>query len=307
MARSRNIKPGLCKNEDLAECSIWARYLFACLPMWADREGRLEDRPARLKMEIFPADNVSVEPLLQELASHGTPVFIVRYQNSGGRFIQITRFTEHQSPHYSEKPSIIKPPALPESEWHKEHKTPRVLLEDSGKSTGIKRGSQPPDSLIPDSLIPDSLIPDSLIPDSGLPQASPSATPRRRKRADGAPPKSAETFNAYSSAYRERYGVDPVRNAKVSAQLCQLVQRLGTTEAPAVAAFYVQHSGMLYVRGKHPVDLLVRDAEGLRTEWVTGRKVTDTEARQADRTQATGNAFAPLIAEAERREVDANQ
>jgi hypothetical protein len=48
----------------------------------------------------------------------------------------------------------------------------------------------------------------------------------------------------------------------------------------------------------HSVDLLLRDAETLRTQWATKRQVTSTQALQADRTQTTANAFAPLLAEA---------
>lgn len=84
--------------------------------------------------------------------------------------------------------------------------------------------------------------------------------------------------------------------------LAMLLNRLPIDEAPGVTAFYVGHNRGLYVSAKHAVDLLLRDCEGLRTEWATGRSVTDTEARQADRTQATGNAFAPLIEEARARE-----
>ena len=73
MARSRNIKPGFSRNEDLAECSVWARLCFALLPTLADREGRLEDRPKRIKGDLFPFDNVDVDPLLADpdrLARH---------------------------------------------------------------------------------------------------------------------------------------------------------------------------------------------------------------------------------------------
>lgn len=111
--------------------------------------------------------------------------------------------------------------------------------------------------------------------------------------------KSAKTWDAYSVAYANRYGVDPTRNAKTNSLLCQLVDRLGDIEAPHVAGFYLGHSATLYVRSKHCVDLLVRDAEGLRTEWATNTKVTDTKARQADRTQANGEVWNKLISEAD--------
>lgn len=146
MARARNIKPGLYKNEDLAECSIWARYLFPGLWMLADREGRLEDRPKRIKGELLPFDSQDVEPLLRELVTRG---FILRYQIDGASYIQILKFKEHQTPHYTEKPSAIKPPPLQETRRH-------IAQENSGSDAGIKSGPLPPDSLIPDSLIPES-------------------------------------------------------------------------------------------------------------------------------------------------------
>jgi hypothetical protein len=107
-------------------------------------------------------------------------------------------------------------------------------------------------------------------------------------------------WDAYSAAYRERYSVDPVRNAKVNGMLASFLTRVPQEEAPAIAAFYVGHGKSLYVSARHCVDLLLRDAEGLRTEWATGRKVTDAEARQSDRTAATGDQVNRLLDEARR-------
>jgi len=104
MARARNIKPGFFKNEDLAECSVWARLLFPGLWMLADRDGRLEDRPKRIKGEIFPFDSVEVDPLLNELVEWG---FIRRYTAGGKKCIQIINFVLHQSPHSTEKDSDL--------------------------------------------------------------------------------------------------------------------------------------------------------------------------------------------------------
>jgi hypothetical protein len=80
---------------------------------------------------------------------------------------------------------------------------------------------------------------------------------------------------AYSDAYQRRYGAEPVRNAKVNAQLAQFVGRVGAPEAPSIAQFYVSHQGQFYVRAMHTTDLLLRDAEKLRTEWATGRGVAE--------------------------------
>lgn len=116
MARARNLKPGFFTNEDLAECTPWARLCFAGLWTLADREGRLEDRPKRIKGQLFPFDTVDVVPLLAELAAHH---FIQRYEAPGGlELIQINAFLKHQNPHHREPPSILPPPQSPGLNGH---------------------------------------------------------------------------------------------------------------------------------------------------------------------------------------------
>jgi hypothetical protein len=107
----------------------------------------------------------------------------------------------------------------------------------------------------------------------------------------------AAVWMAYSDAYEARYSQPPVRNAAVNGILKQIVNRLGD-EAPDVARFYVGHNKSFYVSCSHAVQALLKDAEGLRTQWANGRQVTHTQASQADRTQSNFNAFAPLLAEA---------
>ena len=169
MARARNIKPGFFKNEDLAECSPWARLCFAGLWTLADREGRLEDRPKRIKGELFAYDTVEVAPLLVELQDFG---FIERYRNSDGSFIQISKFLEHQTPHYSEKPSVIKPPNFQESHPSDETKNLGTLQEDSKKDVS-SRGVRNP--LNPDSLNPDSPIAEVIPPANAGLSSTPAA------------------------------------------------------------------------------------------------------------------------------------
>ncbi|WP_198320783.1 HNH endonuclease [Azohydromonas aeria] len=112
MARARNIKTGFFKNEDLAECSPWARLLFIGLWQLADREGRLEDRPKRIKAELFAFDSIDAEPLLAELERFG---FVLRYQVKDMRLIQVVNFAKHQNPHHREPASEFPPPAsMPE-------------------------------------------------------------------------------------------------------------------------------------------------------------------------------------------------
>jgi hypothetical protein len=143
MARSRNIKPGFFLNDELAECEPLARLLFAGLWCIADREGRLEDRPKRIKIEVLPYDNCDVDELLNQLAKQG---FILRYEVGGNRYIQIVNFLKHQNPHKNEVKSVIPPPLENNREMY------RSAPEISGEEQE-KHSTNPADSL---NMIPDS-------------------------------------------------------------------------------------------------------------------------------------------------------
>jgi hypothetical protein len=93
-------------DEDIGDLSFESRWLFAGLFTQADREGRLEDRPRKLKVEVMPYDDVSIEDLLRELTEAR---FITRYQVEGKRYIQIRTFHKHQQPHHKERDSVIPP------------------------------------------------------------------------------------------------------------------------------------------------------------------------------------------------------
>jgi hypothetical protein len=105
------------------------------------------------------------------------------------------------------------------------------------------------------------------------------------------------TWQAYGRAYQDRYGTPPIRNARVNSQIRQFVRRLPLDEAPAVAAFYLGHAGAFYVRRMHDFGALLTDAEKLRTEWATGRQMTQTRARQQDRAGHTLSLVDEILAE----------
>ena len=107
MARSRNIKPGFFQNDELAECGIESHLLFAGLWTIADKEGRLRDRPKRIKASCLPYYQTDIDSCLEQLWNAG---FIVRYEVGGERFIQIENWHKHQSPHHKEIESEIPQP-----------------------------------------------------------------------------------------------------------------------------------------------------------------------------------------------------
>lgn len=159
MARARNIKPGFFANEDLAECEPLARILFAGLWCLADREGRLEDRPKRIRAELLPYDSCDADDLLNQLQSRG---FILRYSHGEGRFIQVLKFNSHQNPHIKEAKSSIPAPGLPVAATTTDGAATTTAPDEHGAST-VQAPDQhqkiPAESGFSDSLIPDSLTP----------------------------------------------------------------------------------------------------------------------------------------------------
>lgn len=198
MSRTRLIKPALFENELLGQMDGDTVLTFIGLWCIADREGRLEDRPLRLKAKLFPYRQVSIENALSQLASGG---FLIRYQVNGEPFVQIVNFEKHQHPHHKEQSSEI-PPA------------PENLLTKEGRSTDIaptKESCCPSFSLnqipSPDSL---NLKPSS--PDGeqevGIAHAIESNASKPRKAKPS--PESDPDFAAFWEAY-------PVKIAKSEA------------------------------------------------------------------------------------------
>jgi hypothetical protein len=280
------------ENEFLAELSPLDRLLFVYLWMLADRDGRLEDRPKKIKAKALAYDpEADVDTMLNDLQSRG---FLVRYAVDGRKFIQIVNFSKHQKPHSNETKSEIPP-------------CPQELLSmvESYCAHGDEDCEEDVEALGPcisDSLIdrltdsPIALVPN---PPAGSSVAKRNDRPRPEPKAESP---ASETWRVYAVAYFGRYRTEPVRNATVNSQMSNFVKRIGQEESPAVAAWYVSHNGRYYVQNCHPVSAMLKDAEKLRTEWATRRQVTAAEAVQADKTQTNLNSFGPLIEEARARE-----
>ena len=182
--RARNIKPGFFENDLLVEMPFEFRLLFIGLWTMADKSGRLEDRPKKIKMCVFPADDVDVNRGLTELHRYG---FIERYEIDGLKFIQVVNWKKHQKPHHTEKESVIPP--CPNGD---------CTVNPRNHNGGNR----------PDSLIPDSLIPDSLIPDSGLLDNKSGSQPDGAKKKTPAktPAVYSQDFEAFWEAYPARNG-----------------------------------------------------------------------------------------------------
>lgn len=110
MARIRTIKPEFWTHEILTECSMSSRLLLIGLLNFADDNGNLYRSPKKIKMQIFPAENIDCEPLLLEMIAHG---ILMEYSCSGQDYLCIVDFKNPESPLYqviNRKSKCVIPP-----------------------------------------------------------------------------------------------------------------------------------------------------------------------------------------------------
>ena len=149
MGRIRSIKPEFFFDEELAELPAQTRLFFIGLWNQADRRGRLEDRPSKLKAQILPYEKADADALLASLQ----PKFLVRYEVEGRKYIFIKAFEKHQRPHHTEVESCI--PAyggeVTVSSPLQDGENPPVLkeavLKEKGKEIRVDDSSTPPNGL----------------------------------------------------------------------------------------------------------------------------------------------------------------
>jgi hypothetical protein len=126
MARIRTIKPDFWTDEKIVEISAFARLLFIGLWNFADDYGRMEFSPRRIKMQIFPADNLDISALFGEIMGELVEVYTVENKE----FLQINGFEKHQKvdrrnpSKFPRSPQV--PPISPDSH-------PEIPLEGNGR------------------------------------------------------------------------------------------------------------------------------------------------------------------------------
>jgi len=284
----RSIKPEFWSSEQIAECSTNARLTFVGLWTFSDDNGVHPAKPKTLNAKLYPFDSFTAEEVAAWIGELVAAGLVAEFTSSGEAYWHVTGWAKHQR---IDKPTF----KYPTPSGSNSPRTRRTFAESSASPrdgeewrgeegrgiapTGAATG--PAGSPLGTAL---SKADEIKLVDAGLAaveakhddvvtcgEHKAKREPRKPKAAP-TESKSAATSAAFAGAFLERYGTEPVRNAKVNAQLALLVQRLGADEAPKVAAFFVRQDGF-YAERCHPVDLLLKDAESLRTKWATGRDV----------------------------------
>lgn len=153
MARARNLKPGLFTNEYLGTCDLMEVLLFEGLWTLADRFGRLENRPLRIKAQIFPYRNYTPQEItgaIQNLSSNG---FLTLYTVDGQDYIEVCNFEKHQNPHKNEKGGEIPPPPQPpENKGSRSHSSNYSTAPETQQSDPDESCIRNHESLLHESL-----------------------------------------------------------------------------------------------------------------------------------------------------------
>ncbi len=102
--RQRSLSTRFWCDEDLVDLPRDDRLLFAGLWCMADREGRLEDRPRRIRLELHLGDDYDIEAGLSRLVGRGK---VVRYAVGGSAYMGIPSFAKYGHPHPTERRSVI--------------------------------------------------------------------------------------------------------------------------------------------------------------------------------------------------------
>jgi hypothetical protein len=144
MPRARTLKYEFFRNEALGYMPPHARLLFAGLWCLADREGRLEDRPVRMKLDLFGYDsNVTPETIDDLLALLDDVDLIRRYRVDGVPYIAVVKWSKHQHPHPREVASEIPAPPKdrPRHGHGHAHATPKNDQGDAKAMNGHDQGN----------------------------------------------------------------------------------------------------------------------------------------------------------------------
>jgi hypothetical protein len=306
MARIRTVKPELFRHEGLydleASTRLPIRIAWIGLLTVADREGRFKWQPNILKLDILPWDQVDFEQVLIALNAAG---FIRDYKVDNKLYGYIPNFTLHQNVKVDEAKSRIPAPpkvldsrVLPQTHKFKFKPQREMALSEAIMSDESDTDSDPI-GVESDSKATQIGVVElekekekELEKEKNTGRGSKKTEPNNKDSPGGSNSSpTTDVWRSYKNAYELRYGRDSATwNAKVGGQLSHFITRVPKNEAPLIAEFYLKHNGSYYVQSGHPVGLLVRDAEKLRTEWLTGRKITFVGARKAETYDANKDA-----------------
>lgn len=267
--RIRTVKPEWLEDDRMLEASSDSRVLSIALILIADDYGNGR-AGVTIAARVFPCLANPRETFAKALEGL-SGWFVDLYECRGQSYYAIRNWSKHQRVDKIGKPLVPGPDDADSRHSRDTLATPERL---TWTPTRTSDQDHDPDQDQSSQTGAGGLAPTP--PGNGQAELVLPKKPRKRK-----PAATAAAWAAYSEAYEQRYGVAPARNAAVNSQMAHVVRRLGE-EAPDVARFYLEHNQGWYITKGHPVSGLLSDAESLRMQWATGRKVTRGDAKNAE-------------------------
>lgn len=108
--------------------------------------------------------------------------------------------------------------------------------------------------------------------------------PRSAPKAKAMKTEGSVVWDAYSSAYRSRYGFDPIRNAAVNSICKRLHQAVGD-EAVVLVQHYVSMNKRFYLEKSHPLSTCLADIQAIKTSYMTGKTMTYQQIKEIEQRQ----------------------
>lgn len=255
-------------RDELLESDRWLdlptdshRLIYIALLMRADDYGNIEGGPRRLFRWMHGFTQIKAEAdSIKVMSDLQDSDLVRRYEVEGKEYWHLPRFRNSRWYWVRKCPkSPFQEEEIPENQ--KDRKKTRQIQSNTRRGVGVGVGENP------------------------VQHAAADAGLELRRR----------VWNAYSNAYQDRYGVPPTRNAESNSAIKRFCSQIPAEECEAVAAFYLTHNHSFYVTKAHNPKHLASDAAKLRTEWATGKQITQTEAMQKDKTAARHNVYKRLI------------
>lgn len=161
----------------------------------------------------------------------------------------------------------------------------------------LSSGCDPSCDFASETAAADSVADDFRLPESAVGADAEILPADKPKKPDPrSNPDNVKTWEAYARAYRARYGVLPMSNAKVRGQVAQFVKTVGAELAPVLAAYYPSHNKQYFVQRRHDFGALLHDYQQVATDYQIGQQMTGVQAAQAEKTQANRSSHDEALA-----------
>jgi hypothetical protein len=134
MARIRTHKPEYATSEQIVQCSRDARLLFLLMWNFCDDSGIHTASVMRLKMEVFPADNLTLKEIRAMIDELIAQKLIEEYVVDDEAYWIVTGWQDHQridQPHYKYPLPDGKIPSNPVNRRHKNKKVSAITSKIS--------------------------------------------------------------------------------------------------------------------------------------------------------------------------------